>query len=145
VRRLTILALLFLTTALGCSHKDQRSDVAVLTGTVRYQGRALGGGTLRAVTAGGTTAGLYQTVIRADGTYRLECPPGPLQLAVETESMKLAGARTVVNPRTKRPEIVYGAGGTSYVEVPAKYADPATSGLATELGLGEQVFNLDLQ
>jgi hypothetical protein len=59
--------------------------------------------------------------------------------------MKLAGAKTVVNPRTNRPETVYGAGGTSYVEVPAKYADPATSGLTTELGLGEQVLDLDLR
>ena len=145
MRRPTTLALAFVAAVVGCSPKPPRTDVAVLTGTVRYQGRLLGGGTIRAVVTGGATAGIYQTVIRADGTYRLECPPGTLRLAVETASMKLAGAKTVVNPRTNRPEIVIGSGGTSYVEVPAKYADPATSGLTAELGLGEQIHNLELQ
>ena len=142
MRRPPTPVLILLAVVVGCSAKAPRTDVAVLTGTVRLQGKPLGGGTVRAVVTGG---GIYQTVIRADGTYRLECPPGPLRLGVETESMKLAGARTVVNPKTNRPEIVIGSGGTSYVSVPAKYGDPETSGLTAELGVGEQNHDLDLQ
>ena len=100
----------------GCSEQatDQSHRTAV-EGTVNYEGQPLPGGSITFVSADNAEYRVT-TMIRHDGSFRVaDAPKGSVQIAVDTESLK------------------FGAPAEDYVNIPPKYADPATSGLSEQI------------
>ena len=162
VRCLLVLPLAAAVVGLAGCKKENPNAPAKLSGKVTYNGNLVTGGT---VTFHPKEGAPFQVAIGADGTYRaVDIPVGEAAVSIETES---------INPNAKRPEYkgggrggLYGkmspapAGGGKgpsksptrdgaeaggeYVKIPAKYADPAKSGLSVKLERGEQTKNFEL-
>jgi hypothetical protein len=100
----------------GCSKGtpayENRSQV---TGSVTFQGKPVRAGSVVMV-AKDNPGMMGASVIREDGSFAFaDAPLGPVALSVTTESVKFGGNQN------------------NYVEIPAKYGDPATSGLTAEI------------
>lgn len=126
----TVAASIFL--VVGCAGSKKESKV---TGKVTYDGQPLGGGNV-ILQASGEHAQTFKAGIKSDGTYDLAgVPPGEYLVGVETESIKglsggmynmggmkpPAGAKADPTPQMENAP--------KYVQIPAKYMDPKTSGL----------------
>jgi hypothetical protein len=150
--RLLLLLPLFLVIASGCGYRNRATPSGV-SGHITYKGKPLPGGTVTFYPGSG---GAYTGTIDKDGKYSVaDVPAGTMTVSVETSSVK------------PRPNLQYGKGaqkmeaspgpggsagtspsgptGENYVEIPAKYANPQTSGLSATLTAGSQVkdFALD--
>ena len=83
-----------------------------------FDGKPLGGGTITFVSVKDS---MYRmtAMIHADGHFSaINVPTGDVKVGVETETAKIG------NP-------------AGYVKIPAKYADPQTSGLTATIGKDE--------
>jgi hypothetical protein len=99
---------------------DEKGDVE---GKVTYKGAPLPGGTVTFV--GGK--GSFPAPLKEVGTYSVKAlPVGEYRIAVETESVK-----------AKK--------GPRFVAIPAKYADPDTSGLTVKVTKGKQTHDIVLE
>jgi hypothetical protein len=158
------LALSMLTVAvllLGCSADSTRKDHGILSGQVIYQGKPLTGGTIRFFQAGRPPA-IF--AIWADGSYSAELPVGPARVAFETESVKYKSREMMLkrweehwqeNPdnvdisKVPKKDKKFNLGSSSatfvYVEIPAPYKEPDTSGVTHEVVEGDQDRDFDLK
>jgi hypothetical protein len=117
---------------------------ATVTGTVNYQGKALPAGTVKFY---GPNDQVASALIGDDGSYEAtNVPLGPVKIAVST-------------PLPPPPEIVkaakegkrrFGVGNvisvdSNAVSIPAKYNDPAKSGLSLTVTAGSQPYTIDLK
>jgi hypothetical protein len=147
--------------ALGCKTS---STPARVSGTVKYNGKLVTGGTIAFHPTGGEVAGNYSCTIKADGTYQgTDFPAGECTVTVETESInpnpkdrpkdvKMEGGGGEFNPKemlNKRRGIggvPEDAGKTTgeYVEIPKKYADVKSSGITKTLSKGSNKIDIDL-
>lgn len=119
--RVSLLALLVLAAAslsIGCqSEKAGPKDRAQLSGTVSLAGTPLRGGTISFKSA--TNPVTTSAMIYAGGKYSTDrAPLGKNIVTIETESLKFGNAK-------------------DYVQIPARYADPSTSGLTTDVKSGD--------
>lgn len=133
----------------GCSKKD--SSKATISGRVTYKGTPLGGGNMTLHPAG--TGNPYPVSLKPDGTFQIgEVPPGEMKVAIETETVKAATAGYAFKPPpeaaqkkdAKLPDLA-GSRLPTYVKIPAKYANPQTSGLTWTIEAGrnnEKTFDL---
>jgi hypothetical protein len=145
--RLLLVLPLFLVLMSGC-RKGNPNTPASLSGTVKYKGQLVKGGTLALYSKKG--GAVNSITIRPDGTYSgTDLPEGEMEVTIETESL---------NPNKEKPEGYdkgmkmspkpEGAGSDpgkgEYVKIPPKYADKTTSKLTVTLKSGEntQDFNL---
>jgi hypothetical protein len=112
-------ALCVLILPIGCTYEaPQRSDRANLTGKATYQGTAMQGGSVRAVSTQDDSLGA-SGVINTDGSFTLQnVPLGPIKISVSTRGMK------EFDP-------------DHFIEIPSKYADPETSGITADIKAGE--------
>lgn len=150
---------------LGCKQENPNAPARV-TGRVLYKGNPVTGGMLAFHPTGG---GIISIPIGADGSYSaFDIPDGDMVVTVETESInpdkktpdykgasggaaamyggKAAGGGGMVakgQQNSPAPEGAIVSSGT-YMKVPAKYADPATSGLTVTLKKGEQKHDVTL-
>jgi hypothetical protein len=127
--RKTIAGLLALAAlACGCG-----SGSAPVTGRVTYQGKPVVWGSVTFKAADGS---MHQIGINLDGTYRLEhVPVGPAVVGVSSpDPAPSARARQLGGDegrgRPGPPPVPAGA----WFPLPAKYADPATSGVTVHVG-----------
>lgn len=112
-----VAALLVVT--IGCdSGPKLRPDWAIVSGTVTYQGKPLPGGEVMWCIERDGCAILRGGVVREDGTFTLDTPIGLAKVAIHTADLKKAQS-------------------SRYVDVPAKYTDPESSGLIYEAKAGE--------
>lgn len=145
--------LLMLVVGLGCS-KGNVNTPAKLSGSVKYKGGPVTGGTMTLLPEGG---GAIPVTIKPDGTYAAQdLPVGTLKVVIETESM---------NPNKKGDPSTYGqqgggrggsqsmspiptgrstAAGGTYVKIPEKYSDVKSSGLSVTLQKGDNSHDFDL-
>ena len=137
----------------GC--QGNPSGPASVSGTVKYNGAPVTGGTITFHRADGEA---IPYPISNDGTYSVpQIQDGQMVVTVDTESINPAKQNNEF--RAKGPFQKAGAkmkyapaeppAGTNinspvYVKIPAKYADKATSGLTVTLKKGSQTFNVDL-
>jgi hypothetical protein len=109
----------------GCSEGKQVIEGRNLTtGIVRFDGQPLKGGTITFTSKENPILSVT-TSIRAAGNYRTDrAPTGKSIVTVETESLHHGNE-------------------AAYIKIPAKYSDPATSGLEVDLKPGENE-NVDI-
>jgi hypothetical protein len=103
----------------ACTHQESnRADRATLTGRVSYQGKPLPGGSVAGVSTQDPLIGC-SGIIGNDGTFGIQNAPfGPMKIAVNTEALKMVDS-------------------ARYVQIPAKYADPETSGITADIKANE--------
>jgi len=148
-RLVLVLPLCLVVVAIGCTGTS-KSNSAIVTGKITYNKTALGGGTITFHTADKT--GIYPVAISPDGTYMgTDLPPGDMTVSIETTSVKAAksaqdygGAAPGGGKGTSPAPKGYNQVSGKYVEIPAKYADPKTSGQKITLTSGKQTKNWDL-
>jgi hypothetical protein len=150
--------------AAGCNSGNPNAPSSV-HGTVTYNGSPVPGGFVVFHLPDG---GKLPLPIGANGTYSGEFKEGTYTVAVETESLNPAkkqdyrgqggggmagkyGKAGGGNPGGYKGKADKGSpmpenAGTSpqYVKIPAKYADPANSGLSVTLTKGKNEFNIAL-
>ncbi|HMF18667.1 MAG TPA: hypothetical protein VKE98_15780 [Gemmataceae bacterium] len=158
--------LFVLLVSVGCNKSNPNTPASVF-GKVTYNGNTVGGGFVYLHLNDG---GRLPCAIGADGSYSAETKEGVYVLTVETESLNpnkkeeyrggsgggglaakygKAGGGPPAMAKGKgagaspAPE---GAGGaaTTYVKIPPKYADKATSGLSVTLKPGKTQFDIPL-
>lgn len=104
-----------------------------VSGKVTYQGKPVVWGSVTLKAADGS---IHQIGINTDGTYRLEgVPAGPAVVAVSSpDPAPSPRAKALADPRAPAgpPPVPPGA----WFPLPARYADPATSGLTLQVGSG---------
>lgn len=155
-------------TLIGCKSDNSNYPVKV-SGKVSYNGNTVGGGTVTFYTADGAP---IQAPISPDGTYVFpSLPEGTFGVTIESESVNPSqkketyggvaggggmtgkygkgGGGAQAAPKGKKAEnspVPEGAqtGDPTYVKIPAKYKDKATSGLSVTLKKGDQTHNFDL-
>ena len=115
----------FVATA-GCSpQRRQRPGTAIVTGTVKYQGQPVTGGTLTFVSTK-DPLDVATCKIRSTGTFAVaDAPIGEAKVTIDTESTK--------------PEL-----GDRYIKLPAKYLQAATTDLTRTIEPGENKIDFDL-
>jgi hypothetical protein len=139
----------------GCDSGGNKQFPAKVTGKITYNGNAVKGGTVAFLPAGASAPLKFS--IGADGSYNApDLPEGPMTVTVETESLNpekkhetYGGRGGKGPPGGKGPSSYLPAGAVTaatdhYVKIPAKYADPSTSGLSTTLKKGAQTFDIKL-
>ena len=142
-RRL-LLALAGLAAALAAGCGPALADVS---GTVRYKGKVLSGGTIPFLGNDGTA---YQAKIGPDGTYRVRVRVGEARVLVScvdearmVEYLKklsdsARGNKTGAAPKAQIPK------GLSFSLIPEKYAAWSTSGLKVTIQGGKNTLDFDL-
>jgi hypothetical protein len=124
---------LLLTGALSAEEKVARTGS--IMGTVTYKGKPLPAGIVAFHTAEGKA---LTALIQADGTFAAKAVPvGAVRVTVETESVR-------PKPRPERHPTEKPEERPKSVAIPAKYADPSTSGLTYEVKQGKQTFDIRL-
>jgi hypothetical protein len=120
-----LLALLALTP--GC-----RPGTADVAGRVTYQGKPVVSGSVTLHAADGS---VHQIGLNPDGTYRLDrVPVGTARVAVSSPD-PTPSARAKGDPDSRVPTRAQPPPG-AWFPLPAKYADPAQSGLTVQVGGG---------
>jgi hypothetical protein len=147
--RLLLLVPLVLALACGCG--SNRATPARLSGHVNYGGKPVTGGSIKFFPKDG---GVYPAGIDVNGEYSIaDLPAGQTAVSIETESAKGGSMQEYSKARGAQPpknanSAVGGnepaAPATKYVKIPAKYANPTTSGLSVELTRGKQVKDFEL-
>lgn len=113
--------------ASGCN-----PSAATVAGKVTYQGKPVGWGS---VTLRANDGSYHQIGLNADGTYRLDnVPVGPAKVGVSSPDptpssrFKDGGDERATAPPSPPPGI--------WFPLPAKFADPATSGVTLDVRTG---------
>jgi hypothetical protein len=158
--RLGLFLLLALALIVGC-HRSQTP--AKVTGTVKYKGQPLKGGT---ITFESDSMGSYNASLSQEGAYEIvDMPAGTMKVIVETESMnpdkkkpnypgRGAGAAKSAQMDKERAakEKASGTGGplshdealARYVKIPAKYSNRTATPLKADVTAGRQTVDFDL-
>jgi hypothetical protein len=154
--RLFCSVLLLLPFVAGCSRPaEQQGEVS---GKVTYRGKPLPGGRITFVGAKGYTGA---AVISLQGEYHLKAPLGEVHIGVfnqmlnknNPDSQKMAsfirGKKEFMKQRAKSDEKSQPATANeevigTYVKIPARYADPTTSGLTYTVQSGSQTHDVEL-
>jgi hypothetical protein len=121
---------LCLVAVLGCGSTSQRE----VTGTVRFQGKALRGGTVTFIDAEGKKA---YSAIGPDGRYSVRgVAAGTARIAVQSHGRVPAGLLAPGRPEVKDSTVV---------EIPHRYSDPENSGLEVRVGKAKVAHDIDLE
>ncbi|HZT79782.1 MAG TPA: hypothetical protein VFA26_06160 [Gemmataceae bacterium] len=129
--------------AAGCG-----KPTGTVSGKVYYKNTPLKGGHVTLVGSDGRTV---TEAIQEDGSYTLaKAPVGAAKLAVETDSLKGSrfggGGKYPLpgeDPKTYKPPDPK-ENARRYVQIPAKYADPNSSGLTLNVTGGQQTHDIKL-
>ncbi|OAI40644.1 hypothetical protein AYO40_04560 [Planctomycetaceae bacterium SCGC AG-212-D15] len=135
--------LLMLAAIAGCG-ATPRSPItgATVTGSVRYQGNLVTGGTVRLVGVDDANLSMIGP-IDGHGNYRVvNAPLGEMKVVIETES-----ARTDLRNFFKKAPSENAPAGPplKYVKIDPKYSDPNQTDLRITVEGGEQAHDIDLR
>jgi hypothetical protein len=139
-----LLALLLLSVN-GCG--PSRGNV---TGKVSYQGRPLAWGTVVLIASDQMA---YHGAIHQDGTYTIRnVPTGMARVGIASadpyparEPSKAAQEELEARLRKAGREILERPARGTWFAIPAKYGDPQTSGVTTQIATGTATLNFDLE
>lgn len=132
--------------SVGCGGTPPAAPTSV-SGKVLYGGVPLMEGRVTLVGPKGQIAG---AVVQPDGTYRIDSPPtGAVRAAVAVYDKGAVRPRPAAMARALDPAAKPGlarvaAAPAPVVRIPARYADPDTSGLTGRLAPGEQEWDIEL-
>jgi hypothetical protein len=157
--------LTLLLVSVGCNSANQDAPCHV-EGKVTYNGSPVGGGFIYFHSADGTTT---QLPIFASGTYTADLKEGTFTVTVDTESLNPANKQEYhgsagggagkygKNPAAVAPPPAAPKGGQksspspesagnsgTYVKIPKKYSDKASSNLSVTLKRGKNEYNVPL-
>ena len=119
-----------------CAADEKAAKTGTISGNVTYQGKPLPAGIITFHTADGKSSVSAQ--LQADGTFAAkDVPVGPTRVTINTKPAK---PKPPAEKEPQKPEE-----GPKFIPIPAKYADPNTSGLAYEVKPGKQTLDLDLK
>ena len=164
-RLLVLVAAIVLGAVPACSKKPNQARVH---GKITYKGQDVTGGSIyfHEIMEDGKFSANYRYIIKPDATYEAtDLPEKEMGVSIETESINPKAAEAadaamkksdigkgaIADPKmmmdmmkkgTQIPEAgqVYG----TYVQIPKKYADPATSKLKTKLKSGNNSVDFNL-
>ncbi|GAB4141827.1 MAG: hypothetical protein Tsb009_11790 [Planctomycetaceae bacterium] len=147
MRIASMIGLVLLSTLIlaGCGKKDEKVTSTV-TGTVTYKGKAVAGANVQFVVSGDIAAG----VTDSEGKFKIEnVPVGTAKISV-TKYAAPKQDMTSMKPEDMQNMAAKSMGSlddTSKNELPAKYRDPATSGLTEKVSEdpAENDFKLELK
>lgn len=128
---------------LGCSGKLKNE----VTGKVTLDGKAVSG---NLIFVGADKKELAPILLKPDGSYTTDLPPGEYTVAVRGMAgvgggpAPMSTPTTVPSGVTKMPEMPGGAGSLGGTAPPEKYADAATSGLTFKSTGGKQTKDFPL-
>jgi hemoglobin len=125
--------------------EDKQADTGSVSGKVTYKGQPLPAGTVIFVSADGKAS---SAALAPDGTYKVEkLKPGEYSVGIETDSVKPKppGDKPKPPDDKKADDKPADKQAPKYVAIPAKYADPAKSGLKVTIVKGDQQHDFDLQ
>jgi hypothetical protein len=119
-----------------------------VSGTIRYQGKPLPGGTVTFFHSESSKA--FSGAILADGTYsRVGVPVGKVQITIDNRPLREFGLKGPETDKAGKFKAKIGTppdrAGLRYVPLPAAYQEVRTSGLTFEVQPGRQEFNLELR
>jgi len=139
---LPALALLFVS---GCSGSSEGS----VSGNVSFEGKPLGNGSVAFVIKDKAGKELREVAsIQPDGSYAIaKVPVGEVTICVETtQPVDLPKENKVKDgpPQIPMPGGGAGAEKGTYVKIPEKYKDPATSTVKYTVKSGKQKYNIEL-
>jgi hypothetical protein len=165
-KRLMLLGLPLLVVVFACS---KSKTPATVSGKVTYKGETVPGGILYfySLKEDGSPGAEFSCVIKSDGTYSSsQLPEGDLLVSIDTESKNPNSERAKADPSKYGKGTGKGAfadpkmmmeqmkknnnvpdmpsDDTSYLPIPKKYWEPATSGLKVTLKAGKNTFDFNL-
>jgi hypothetical protein len=126
----------------ACQRSSGLPPVSDVSGTVRYKGKALGGGTIQFL---GSDGAAYPATIGADGAYRVRVRVGEAAVLVSC-----IDEGRMVEHLQKLSDFTRGtkAGGApesrSFSLIPGKYGAWDTSGLKVTIQAGKNTHDFDL-
>jgi hypothetical protein len=128
-----LVSLLVILVSVGCSNQPK---TGVVTGTVRFRGSELTGGTVTFMGANGQSGAGR---IRADGRYEvLNAPLGENKIAVDTPPPEgTTDPANLGNPPVAAEDL-------QYFKLPAQYSDPNQSGLTATVKDGKQTHDINI-
>ena len=136
----------------GCSAQAGREGFGMVSGKITFNNKPLTGGTIHFFQ---DQEKVGSFIIRGDGTYAAEIPIGPVQVAIETLSVKYEDRETVlkvfkengfdVPEKQRKPDSPAFNPATTYVEIPERFSDPDKSGLEHTVVRGQQTRDFDLK
>lgn len=122
-----------------------RAESATVVGKVSYRGKPVTSGVVVFIdTAGRAT---MPASVQGDGSYRIKVAPlGAVKVSFDNLAPPPVPKLPPASPAAEDPEIEQMAKAhENYTSTPAKYKDPAASGITFDLKPGENVCNLDLK
>lgn len=129
------MTVLFALALSGCGQEG-----ATITGTVRYKGEPVSGGS---VAFYGPNDQIATGLINPDGTYKaVKVPFGPVRVAVSTPAARSKRMERAVQ-KLRKGQAAPPA--PNMVGVPRKYSDPSKSGLELTVSKGTQTYEIDLK
>jgi hypothetical protein len=132
----------------GCTGSKRLQEHTDLKGTVKYKGQPVTGGSISFFGKEGE-AGITAPILQ-DGTYSIKAPVGECKVSVDNSMLKPGGQGMErrkeqgmgAGPRPGQGEQVKITG--TYMEIPAKYKDPKTSGLTYTVKKSESTKDFEL-
>jgi len=148
-----LVSLLSLFAFVGCGGSGAQGK---LTGKVLYKGQPVTGGSVifRPSTASENTV---TAPILPDGSYTATVPAGVVKIAVDNRELQPPEATAKKEPRPNLPKVGNVGTGTpdprvnpqkpagTYIKLPDKYHDVASSGLSYTVKSGAQTYNIELE
>jgi hypothetical protein len=113
-----------------------------VTGTVRYKGKALGGGTLPFL---GSDGAAYPAKIDPDGTYHARVGVGEAKVLVScVDEGRMVEHLRKLSDFTRGAKAGAAPGSRSFSLIPERYAAWSTSGLTVTIQTGKNSLDFDL-
>jgi hypothetical protein len=122
----------------GCSFREREvryaESGATLEGTVTYGKDKIGA----ALVLARNETGQAMAFVEENGHYKLEnVPLGEVTIGVDTESGKSQAKGRAMAQSQGKPK-----GAPKLIDVPSRFADPATSGIKTKVNKGANSFDI---
>jgi hypothetical protein len=140
--RLLVLLAVAVLTAVCLRWSRPPEEWADVSGTVKYKGKALGGGTIQFLGSDGAT---YPARIGADGAYRVRVRVGQGRVLVScVDEGRMVEHLQKLSDFTRGNETGVAPEGRSFSLIPEKYGAWSTSGLKVTIRGGKNTHDFDL-
>jgi hypothetical protein len=124
---------------------QEKPQTGTVKGQVTYKGESLPGGAVTFVTGSSDKGKAFTGLVRADGTYELkDIPVGEVRVAVITEPAQPFPRPPASKPPKDARKPAEEGRAPRHINIPAKYANPDTSGIIYRVIGGSQEFNIQL-